>query len=619
MEDTETPSVSRRAALAGATAALAASAGCVQRLRTVVGEDSSEQLVVGIAMPAADYDPFAAPIARHLIDGLTAAGIDYRLRPVPQDELSRQVLLANDFDIYIARLPYDRRADPDVLYSLLHSRFRGEGGWQNPFGFTNVECDDLLDEQRRTSGERRRRAVADLQRLLGRTQPFVPLVRPTIISGVRTGRFTGWERAVQHPPQGLLALERSTASDGNTSTGSTSTDGNETVDRLRLGSTDVRITENRNPISATHSHESSLVELLYDRLAVSDGERVAPWLASEIEWQSSADGSTATDTEGETGARTVRVRLREDLTWHDGEALTADDVAFSYEFLDDTALGEAPAPIPAPRFRGAVTLVEDVTVLDGRTVRLTVAESPRAVAERALTVPLFPRHIWNERTETVSVAGVELDTETTDALVWDNPEPVGSGPLRFESAAAEDRVVVSRFEEHFLARPAPPASVAGLAAPAFEELTVEISGSSPSLVESLQAADIDATFSPVAPAAATRIGDDESLSLVSAPSYASYHLGFNTRIEPFSDPNFRRTLARLCDKRWLAADVFCGYGEPIASPLADTDWLTEDLRWAGADPVAPFLGTDGEIDPADARAAFSEIGYRYNEDDELVV
>ena len=618
MEDTETPSVSRRAALAGATTALAASAGCVQRLRTVVGDDSSEQLVVGITMPAADYDPFAAPIARHLIDGLTAAGIDYRLRPVPQDELSRQVLLANDFDIYIARLPYDRRPDPDVLYPLLHSRFRGEGGWQNPFGFTNVECDDLLDEQRRTSGERRRRAVADLQRLLGRTQPFVPLVRPTIISGVRTGRFSGWERAVQHPPQGLLALERGDVSDGDRSAAVASTD-DETADRLRLGSTDVRITENRNPISATHSHESSLVELLYDPLAVAHGERVEPWLAGEITWQSSADGSTAADTDGETGTRTIRVRLREDLTWHDGEALTADDIAFSYAFLDDTALGEAPTPIPAPRFRGAVTLVEDVTVLDERTARLTLTESTRAVAERALTVPLFPRHIWNERTETVSVAGVELDTETTDALVWDNPEPVGSGPLRFESATAEDRVVVSRFEEHFLARPAPPASVAGLTAPAFAALTVEMSSSSPNLVESLQAADIDATFSPVAPAAATRIGDDESLSLVSAPSYASYHLGFNTRIEPFSDPNFRRTLARLCDKGWLAAAVFSGYGDPIASPLADTDWLADDVRWAGTDPAAPFLGTDGEIDPADARAAFRDIGYRYNGDGELVV
>jgi len=92
------------------------------------------------------------PIARHLRSNLQAAGIDAQLRFIDVTRLSRQVLLNHDFDIYIGQFPYARPPDPDALYPMFRSTFAAELGWQNPFGFTHLTCDDFLDAQRLSGG-----------------------------------------------------------------------------------------------------------------------------------------------------------------------------------------------------------------------------------------------------------------------------------------------------------------------------------------------------------------------------------------------------------------------------------------------------------------------------------
>lgn len=583
-------SLTRRALLAGSGAALTASAGCLGRVGTLSDRPDREQLTVDIKTLPADSDPFAMQIASHLTTGLEAVGIDYRLTPTVPEALAEQLLLSHEFDIYIARLPYASRPNPDALYPLFHSRFSTELGWQNPFGFTDLDCDDLLETQRTATGESRQTAVDKLQTLLARTQPCTPLVLPEEPTGVRTDRFSGWESAVDRLPHGLLELQSADA----------------TSSTLRAATTDSRITTNWNPISATHHTEQSLLGLLYDPLAVDTDDRQLPWLATELTWDESP--------------LQVTVELREGLTWHDGEPLTASDVAFSYRFLADTARGSAPNPIPAPRFRGESTLVEDVHVSGDREVTIEFADTTRPVAEQALTVLILPAHIWQHHTDTASVAGIEIDGATTEALVIANEEPVGSGPLQFSSATANSEVVFSRFDDHFLTTTDDDRLLRFAGGPAFEQLVVKTVAAHGGVVELLATGEADITLSPISPTAAARIDTNPALALQTHRSHAIYHLGFNSRREPLSNPNVRRLVARLVDKAFLADEVFEGFGHPVASLLADTDWLTSDLEWtAEKDPVVPFFGTDGELDAEAARAAFQEAGFRYNEDGELLV
>ncbi|MFO7832677.1 MAG: ABC transporter substrate-binding protein [Halohasta sp.] len=642
MSSNHSVSVSRRGLLAGATAAAGSTAGCLGRLRETIGGSEATQVSFDIKTLPVDSDPFAVPIARALIDNLEAVGIDANLQVMDVTQLSQQVLLNHEFDIYIGQFPYARPPDPDSLYPLFRSTFATELGWQNPFGFTNLRCDDLLDTQRTAPAERRGQSVAELQSFLARTQPMTPLVAPEIVTGVRTDRFTNWNPEDRNPdsggpihPHNLLKLE---GVDGAPRT-------------LRLATVDDRLTANRNPISAVYQQQESLLDLVYDSLALDTGTEYVPWLARDVSWSDDPP--------------TVEVELREGLQWHDGRRLSAYDVGFTYEFLRDTSLGGAIRPIPTERFRGRISLVEDVTVESAHELSVTLSETSRAVARRALTVPILPAHIWRNRTD------IERPPDraggTTAALTSTNASAVGSGPLRFESAEGGE-VVFSRFEPHFLWRSAtpptdapngtasrnetggstdaelstdppandttspngtdlptnetfaqPPEAYGGL--PAFDTVVVRTVSSDASAAELVAAGDADATLTKLSRDATTQLEESQEAESVSYQSNAFYHLGFNTRRQPLRNPNVRRLIARLVDKSRLAAETFGGNGQPIASPLASTDWVADDLTWdeeTDADPEVPFFGTDGEVAVEAVRERFRDIGYEYNTDNQLI-
>lgn len=640
------PSLSRRALLAGAAASTAATAGCVSRLQSVVRGTQTSQLSLEIKTLPADSDPFSVKIARHLKSNLEAVGVAVRLTVMGVNELSRQVLLNHDFDIYIGQFPHAQPPDPDVLYPLFRSTFNSELGWQNPFGFTHLTCDDYLEAQRSSGGEARQQAVTGLQQLLARTQPFTPLVSPNIVTGVRTDRFGNWDPDEPTQPHNLLTLEH--------------TEGEPRT--LRLVDVDSRITANRNPISAAYQQEESLLDLVYDSLALNEGSEFIPWLAREITW---VDGE---------GPPEVSLRLRDGLEWHDGEPLTAYDVGFSYEFLRDTSLGSAVRPISSERFRGRISLIDDVTVKNSRELSLSFTETTQPVAQRALTVPILPAHIWRYRTAVERP--VDRAGQTTAALTWNNPSAIGSGPIQFVTADS-GQAEFARFENHFLWRsltPAPdgtsqanetanatgtlnqtaestelsttntstaitdndtsltetddiaprddfePPPEAYAVPPAFDTVTVQAVSSDTAVAEVLLSGDADATVTNLSPEVAESISGS-NIESIENRSNAFYHLGFNTRRQPLRNPNVRRLIAQLVDKSMLAEESFGGYGVPAASPLARTDWLADSLAWdaeADVDPEVPFLGTDGEVDVDEARERFRSIGYRFTNDNELI-
>ena len=629
--------ISRRAALAGFGLA-AASAGCLGRTENIAGRDPHSQLTLEINATPADGDPNGIRIARQLEEHLTAVGVDVRLNTVGQTDLWRKVLVNQNFDLYVGQFVETAPFDPDALYGLTHSQFVAESGWQNPFGLTEMAVDDLLERQRRATEGDRSDAVEALQETVCDLQPFSVVAFPDALTAVQNGRFEGWTQDRQPVSvTGLLGLDAvpdadasggdgsddgdATADDGNATDGNT-TDASATAGgadgeggaALRLVTTDGRITENWNPIAAEYRKYGTFTGLLYDPLVRTDGESTVPWLAAG--WE-------------RPGANTVDVALR-DARWHDGEPVTASDVAFTYRFLRDTSLGSVETPVPTPRFRGRSSLVEDERVLDDATVRLTVPDINDTVVARALQVPILPEHVWSERTDAAAIAGFEFDFETTEAVVSNNAEPVGSGPLRFVEATAGESVVFERNPDHFLVRSAPdPDSEtdgettdprAGIppryhGKPAFDRLRIEVSPSDISAVEAIAGGLADATVSNLGPESVPRIGRSDDTRLVSGRSAAFYHVGYNVRRSPLSNPRFRAVVARLIDKSAIVENTFDGYAQAAASPLAASpSMVPASLAWTdGTDPVHPFFDDEGSLDVEAARAALRDIGYRFDD------
>ncbi len=152
-----------------------------------------------------------------------------------------------------------------------------------------------------------------------------------------------------------------------------------------------------NPLfSDAYPVDRELVDLIYDGLTTVDASgKLVPALAER--WTVSEDG------------RSMRFVLREGVSWHDGEPVTANDVAFTYGLMQDATFPGAAA---------LQTLWQTVTinVIDERTVDF-VLTSPYAPFLEATTRGILPAHI--------------LQGETAVSLLTHpfNQSPVGTGPF----------------------------------------------------------------------------------------------------------------------------------------------------------------------------------------------
>lgn len=591
--DQSTPT--RRGFLATAAALGAvSSSGCVSRARSILNRQSPSTVSVEIKTPPADSDRAATLIARHLKENLNAVGVDATLNFLPPVELYREVLLNGEFDAFVSKLP--PLTDPDELRTLLHSVFAEESGWQNPYSFADLTADEQLDEQRTVTGVDRRTLTRDVIDLIKREQPLTTVAYPDAIRAVRSERFSGWHQYSPRSPLSYFALNQGEQIDA---------DGAEAV-TLRLSTVDARPTQNLNPLAVEFRDTGTFIQFLYEPLMYREGDERIPWLAERWEWDQS-------------GTTTARVQLRPDLGWHDDVSLTAEDVAFTYRFLQDTSLGDVETTVPAPIYRGQSTLVEEVIAEDDRTLRFSFGDATPQVAERALTVPILPRHIWREQTGRANVPGVSVQN-VTEALVWSNEDPVGSGPFEFERAAVEEALYLRRSEDHFLSGD-PPDDLDGLfdGGLAFDQFELRVVPSDATAVELLAAGDLDATTARVGHQVVPQIGQEASLSLLVDRAKAPYHVGYNTGTEPFSNPHFRRLVAGLLDKEHLVSSVIGGYGTPIAHPFDSTDWNPPGSGFREQDPEVPFLGENGEVDVEMAREAFRDRGFEFDESGKLMV
>lgn len=535
----------------------------------------TDQMELSIVTVPADDDRPMVTIANRLRDHLTEVGINASVDLLELSEFRLQVLFNGDFDIALVRHPDAR--DPDYLYGLLHSRFAPGRGWQNLFGVTSHVIDELLESQRQETGDARREEINLLLHEIAAEQPLTPLCVPNEQTIVRQDTFT---EPVSHPiasTGAILSLELSDSEDG-----------------LTVGIRDTSPTINLNPLSIEYRDRGVITGLLYDSLLRFDGSDVVPWLADAVTWH----------------GQTAQVLLRE-ATWHDDRPVTADDVAFTYEFLSDTANGSGDQRTPAPRYRGRSSLVESVTVVDDRTVDITCSTTS-SVAERGMTVPILPEHVWSDRTEQASVGPLSGDVTVTEALVTDNIPPVGSGPYQYHDRSTREFLELTAVDDHFsqsvpeLSGYRPPSAVVR-----FEAFPNE--GAAFDGVE-------DGTFDFILPTLHDVPGDlPDGIAEIEAPGSNLVHIAYNLERTPLGNRNFRRIVSRLMDKSWVADVVLDGRATPVSTPLADSTWIPDSLQFDDSDPETPFFGSDGTLDADAAREALAEAGFAYNDEGDLLV
>ncbi|ACU37360.1 ABC transporter substrate-binding protein [Actinosynnema mirum] len=134
-----------------------------------------------------------------------------------------------------------------------------------------------------------------------------------------------------------------------------------------------------NPFLATFQASTEVGRLMYDFLTAYDQRDQTPVPALADRWSSSEDRLTWT------------FHVPEGRKWSDGQDITADDVAFTYDLMmRDTTAATANGSFTAD--------FESVTAsADGREVVIRTKQ-PQATM-LALDVPIVPEHVWSEVTD----------------------------------------------------------------------------------------------------------------------------------------------------------------------------------------------------------------------------
>lgn len=248
---------------------------------------------------------------------------------------------------------------------------------------------------------------------------------------------------------------------------------------------------------------------------------IAPCLAER--WEISSDG------------RSITFHLVKNATWHDGKSVTAEDVAFSFEYWKKIDKSDA-------RGNWYGSYLDHAKVIDYNTVELVFNESVAAVT-LASQIPItfvIPKHIWMD---------VEKPKEYNgdDALI-------GCGPFIFEKFDNDAQIAYLKANPNYFA-----------GRPSADEIEWHYYRSLDTLLLALETGEIDAKadyYQPVSGIYAADLVKADNINLIIVPDIGvPLHLVFGFKQYPTNTTAFRQSVSYCIDYQALKEMIAAGYGE----------------------------------------------------------
>lgn len=331
-----------------------------------------------------------------------------------------------------------------------------------------------------------------------------------------------------------------------------------------------------NPFLGIEVESYEMWALTYDYLVDFSPEDLSLQPSLATEWESSDDGLE------------WRFTIRDDVTWSDGEPLTADDLAFTYSRV----LGKGPESATWKSWLAGVTEVE---APDDTTLVMTLSR-PNSVLPM-VPIPIVPQHVWS------GVTGEQMKSFAAEPT--DGEPVVGSGPFRLVEGTAGGSTY--RFEAN-------PDYWNG--APHVDEVVFRVFKSEDPAVQALVKGEVDFVEGISALQVDSLEGRDGVLAQ-NADTPGFDEISFNAGSvdletgEPIGDPNpavldrdFRFAVGRALDRQQLVDTVYQGAGRP-GSTIVPPGYAT--FHW---EPPAEDLAHD----PERAAALLDDAGYTVGAD-----
>jgi peptide/nickel transport system substrate-binding protein len=224
---------------------------------------------------------------------------------------------------------------------------------------------------------------------------------------------------------------------------------------------------------------------------------------------------------------TLEMNLREDVLFHDGTPLTADDVVFTFErSLFDT-------PEEMLDAEGYVSTIAEIEAVDDHTVRF-VTHEPDPLLEIRLTswaTWILPRDYYEE----VGIEGFAL-------------EPIGTGPYRLVDLQPGNELVLEAFDDYWGGTP--PVS----------RVTFRVIPEVSTRVAAVVSGEVHIATN-IPPDQAATLEDAEDVQLQTVPLANVHLLRYNVNYPPLDDRTLRQAMNLAIDRELLVETLWSGMAD----------------------------------------------------------
>ncbi len=247
---------------------------------------------------------------------------------------------------------------------------------------------------------------------------------------------------------------------------------------------------------------------------------------------------------------TWEIKLRPGVTFHDGSALTAADVAYSLNRARN--IPNSPGPLAS-----FVRPVKEAEIVDPLTLRIhTVAPTP-------LLMDMIGR---------IFIIPAKLGPTVANEDFNSGRAMIGTGPYRFKSSAPGDSVVWTANQKYWGEKPA------------FETVTAKFLGNPAARSAALLSGSVD-VIEQIPPSDIGIFQNRQDLTLYSAVSTRVVYIGMDQgrdetpfvtdkdgkpmTVNPFKDQRVRLALSKMINRQAIVERVLSGAGEPTGQIVPD--------------------------------------------------
>lgn len=359
---------------------------------------------------------------------------------------------------------------------------------------------------------------------------------------------------------GLLATG-GLAACGDSPNDNSSNDGKAAATFLTVGMPNGPQTENFNPFLSTSAANSlGFKWMIYEPLMmwnpVKPADPSKPWLATGAEWASDF--------------KSVKITVRDNATWSDGQKLTADDVAFTFDLIKKT---KAINPNNTP--------YGDITVA-GNVVTVTFTSSMFVYKDKWLgQTNIVPKHIWS------AIAKPDIDVNKT---------PVGSGPYTLKTFTPQTTTLSVRTEGYWQDLPK------------VKELRYTSYTDNNAQTTALSSGQAEWSFVFIPNYKTVFIDKDPAHYKVWAPPVLGIHgLYINTTKKPFDNVELRKAMNMVVNREDIFNQAEAGYFHPLVTSVTGLPSPAGDAF------ISPdYKGKNQTVDVEGAKKVLTDAGFKLN-------